>query len=88
MHPFTLPPTPIGSDAEARWQWLVAVAREIERASQEDPAQIFDSYSSDVAPTVTRQVNVTSPSTANLAAVLATLIADWGARGVGRTGPT
>jgi hypothetical protein len=54
----------------------------------EEPAQIFDSYSSDTLPTATRQLLVTAPTTQNLAQVLATLIADFRARGVKRTGPT
>jgi hypothetical protein len=54
----------------------------------EEPAQIFDSYSSDTLPTATRQPLVTAPTTQNLAQVLATLIADFRARGVKRTGPT
>jgi hypothetical protein len=88
MRPITLPPTPVGNDPESRWRWLVSVLQEIERASQEEPAQIFDSYGADATATVTRQVHVTSPTAANLAAVLATLIADFRARGVKRTGPT
>jgi hypothetical protein len=88
VKPITLPPSPPGSDAAAQFAWIRACLQTIERASQEEPAQIFDSYSSDIAATVTRQVNVTAPSTQNLAAVLATLVADFRARGVKRTGPT
>ena len=65
-----------------------ACLQTIERASREEPARIFDSYSSDSNPPPTRQLLVTSLTTQNLAAVLATLIADWRARGVKRTGPT
>ena len=54
----------------------------------EEPAQIFDGYSSDTLPTATTQLLVTAPTTQNLAQVLATLIADFRARGVKRTGPT
>ena len=88
MKPVTLPPAPAGADADARFAWIKACLQAIERASREEPARIFDSYSSDQTPTPTRQVLVTSPTPQNLAAVLATLIADWRARGVKRTGPT
>jgi hypothetical protein len=54
----------------------------------EEPAWIFDGYSSDTLPTATSQLLVTAPTTQNLAQVLATLIADFRARGVKRTGPT
>ena len=88
MRPITLAPSPAGNDPAAWFQWIRACLSEIERASQEEPVQIFDSYSSDVPATTTRQINVTTPAPANLAAVLATLIADMQARGVTRTGPT
>jgi hypothetical protein len=88
MKPIALPPSPPGSDPAAQFAWIKACLQAIERASQEEPAQIFDSYSSDTTPTPTRQLLVTAPTTQNLAAVLATLIADVRARGVKRTGPT
>ncbi len=88
MRPITLAPSPAGDDPAAWFQWIRACLAEIERASQEEPAQIFDSYSSDTPATTTRQINVTTPTAANLAAVLATLVADMQARGVSRTGPT
>jgi len=88
MRPITLAPSPAGNDAMAWFQWIKACLAEIERASQEEPAQIFDSYSSDIPATITRQINVTTPTAANLAAVLATLIADMQARGVSRTQAT
>jgi hypothetical protein len=88
MKPIALPPAPPGADPVAQFAWIKACLQQIERASQEEPAQIFDSYSSDATPTATRQVLVTAPTTQNLAQVLATLIADFRARGVKRTGPT
>ena len=88
MKPVTLPPAPAGADADARFAWLKACLATIERASREEPARIFDSYSADMTLTATREVLVSSPTTQNLAAVLATLIADWRARGTKRTGPT
>jgi hypothetical protein len=88
MKPITLPPSPVGSDPAAQFAWIRACLQAIERASQEEPAQIFDSYSADATPTTTRQLLVTAPTTQNLAQVLATLIADFRARGTKRTGPT
>jgi len=87
VRPISLPPSPPGSDPAAQFAWIRACLQTIERASQEEPAQIFDSYSSDSTP-ATRQLLVTAPTTQNLAQVLATLIADFRARGVKRTGPT
>jgi hypothetical protein len=88
MKPVALPPAPPGADPAAQFAWIKVCLQQIERASQEEPAQIFDSYSTDSTPTATRQLLVTSPTPANIAAVLATLIADFRARGVKRTGPT
>ena len=88
VKPISLPPSPPGSDPAAQFAWIRACLQTIERASQEEPAQIFDSYSSDTLPTATRQLLVTAPTTQNLAQVFATLIADFRARGVKRTGPT
>ena len=88
MKPVTLPPSPPGSDPAAQFAWIRACLQTLERASQEEPAQVFDSYSSDATPPATRQLLVTAPTTQNLANVLATLIADMRARGVKRTGPT
>jgi len=88
MRPISLPPAPPSPDAETRWQWIAACFQEIERASQEDVAQILDSYSANATPSATRNVDVVSPTAANLAALLATLVADFQARGVNRTGPT
>ncbi len=88
MKPVSLPPSPPGSDPAAQFAWIRACLQTIERASQEEPAQVFDSYSSDVTAALTRQLLVTAPTTQNLANLLATLIADVRARGVKRTGPT
>ncbi|MBV8824888.1 MAG: hypothetical protein JO084_06270 [Bradyrhizobiaceae bacterium] len=88
MKPIALPPAPPGSEPAAQFAWIRACLLTIERASQEEPAQIFDSYSADAAPPATRQLLVTTPTTQNLANVLATLIADVRARGVKRTAPT
>jgi hypothetical protein len=88
MRPVSLPPAPPSADAETRWQWIAACLQEIERASQEDVAQILDSYSVTGTSPATRNLNVVSPTAQALANVFATLIADFQARGVNRTGPT
>jgi len=88
MRPFTLPPAPAGDDAEARWRWIVAALQEIQRASQEDPARIFDSYAITGTFPTTRSIDVVSPTPAQTAQVFATLIADFKARGVNRTQAT
>lgn len=84
MRPLSLPPTPVSSDPDARWRWLVACLQEIERASQEEPAQIFDSYDSNGTPNNPRSLNVVSPTAQNTAQVLASLISDFRGRGVNR----
>jgi hypothetical protein len=85
MRPFTLPPEPASKDPESRWRWLVAALHEIERAAQDDRDIIFDSYSVTGTLTTNRIVNVAQPTAANAAQIIATLIADFQARGVNRT---
>ena len=90
MRPVTLPPRPAGNDVQQQIGWLTACVITIAGATLEEHAAIFDSYAPDqngIAPT-TRQVNVTAPTTQNLANALATLIADFQARGVNRIEPT
>lgn len=87
MKPVTLGPLGIGS-VEQRLKSIEAALQVIASATQEEPIRVFDSYSSDSAATVTRQVLIGAPTTANVAAVLATLIADMQKRGVNRTQPT
>jgi hypothetical protein len=67
MKPIALPPSPPGSDPAAQFAWIKACLQAIERASQEEPAQIFDSYSPD--------------TTQKPAAVLATVIVVPGVAG-------
>jgi hypothetical protein len=82
MRPVTLGNPP--ADQAGKIDWIIRALQEIERASNDDPIKVFDSYSSNVAPTATRAVNTSSPTTANLAAVLGTLIADMRKRGMKR----
>jgi len=85
MRPISLGPLPPGAGTDQKLDWIIRSLREIETASVEDAIAVFDSYSSDVPPTPTRQVNVTTPAASNLAAVLASLIADMRKRGVKKT---
>jgi hypothetical protein len=85
MRQVSLGPLAPNATVQQTLDWLVLAVREFENASTEEPVAVFDSYSSDVAPTTTRQVNVTTPTTANLAAVLASLIADMRKRGINKT---
>jgi hypothetical protein len=66
-------------------EWIVHALREIENASYEDAVEVADAYSTNSTFTETREINVTAPTTANLAAVLATLILDLQRRGVNRS---
>lgn len=85
MRPVSLGPLPPNATVQQTLEWLVRAAREFENASVEDPIAIFDSYSANGAFTPARQVNVTSPSSAQLAPVVATLIADMRKRGTKKT---
>jgi hypothetical protein len=86
MRAVSLGPQPPLDDVQATLRWLVQSMREIENASGEEPIAVADSYSSDIPATPTRQVNVTSPTAANLAAVLASFIADLQRRGINKSG--
>lgn len=89
MRPLSLPPPPVSTDPESRWNWIVNVFQEIERASQDNAIEVFDSYASDQTPSpAVRSLNVATPTTSNLAQTLASLIADMQARGVNRVQPT
>lgn len=60
--------------------------REIERASYEEMAEVADAFTVNGSFTETRELNVTSPSAANIAAVLATFLDDLKKRGAVRDG--
>jgi hypothetical protein len=85
MRQVSLGPLAPNATTDQKLDWIIRSLREFENASTEEAEAVFDSYSSDVAPTTTRQVNVTTPTTANLAAVLASLIADMRKRGINKT---
>ncbi len=82
MRQVSLGPLPPGAGTEQTLEWLVRAVREFENASTEDPIAVADSYGANATFTPTRQVNVTSPMAANLAAVLASFLADLRKRGV------
>jgi hypothetical protein len=69
--------TAAGTDQ--RLDWIIRAVREFENASAEDPGA--DSHSANATVAATRQVDVTSPTAANLGAVLASLFADLRKRG-------
>lgn len=64
---------------------VVRALREIENASFDSIETVADAYTISGTFTETRTLNVTTPSTANLAAVLATIITDLKKRGAKRT---
>jgi hypothetical protein len=82
MRQVSLGPLPPGASTEQTLDWLIRAVREFENASTEDPIAVADSYGANSAFTVTRQVNVTSPTAANIAAVLASFLADLRKRGI------
>jgi hypothetical protein len=82
MRPVTFGPLPPAASADQKLDWIIRSLREIENASAEDAIAVADSYSANSTFTPTRQVNVTSPTAANIAAVLASFFADLRKRGV------
>jgi hypothetical protein len=78
--PFNFGTPPVGA-RDPMVQWIDRAFRQIEIASQEDLSTVFDEYSYTGTLTETREVDLTTPSVANLAAVLATLIVDIKKRG-------
>jgi hypothetical protein len=82
MRPVSFGPLPPAASADQKLDWIIRSLREIENASAEDAIAVADSYSANSTFTPTRQVNVTSPTAANIAAVLASLLVDLRKRGV------
>jgi hypothetical protein len=70
------------ADTDQKLDWIIRAVREFENASTEGPIAVADSYGANATFTPTRQVNVTSPTAANIAAVLASFFADLRKRGV------
>jgi hypothetical protein len=85
MRPLNLPPAPPATTPFE--QWVRDVLLEIERASQEaDPGEIADNFEISGSLTKTRSINVSAPTAANAANVIATLIDDLKSRGPNVTG--
>jgi hypothetical protein len=72
---------PLSNTPEAFMEWVRLCLIEIERASYEDIAEVADGYTITGTLTETRDLDVSTPSTANIAAVLGTLITDIKRRG-------
>lgn len=62
-------------------QWITSGLRQIETASQEDLVSILEGYSYTGTLTETRELDLASPSAANVAAVFATFMNDVKTRG-------
>jgi hypothetical protein len=86
MRSVALGPIAANAGTDEKLDWCIRSIQEIARASNEDAVKVLDSYAVNAAPAATRMLNVSSPSTSNLAAVLGTLIADLRRRGVKRSG--
>jgi hypothetical protein len=82
MRPVSLGPLPPAASIDEKLNWIIRSLREIENASAEDAIAVADSYGANSTFTPTRQLNVTSPTTANIAVVLASFFADLRKRGV------
>ena len=72
---------PLGNSSEAFMEWVRVALNIIETASYEDIAEVADGYTITGTLTETREINVTTPTAANVANVLATLITDLKRRG-------
>ncbi len=85
MRTVIIGPQPDPGDAQGTIDWLVQSIREIENASIDDAIAVADSYSTDTTFTTTRILNVSAPTVANIAAVLATFFTDLQKRGINKT---
>lgn len=71
---------------EQKFKWLEAAIRDIAGASTDNnPTDIVAAFTITGTFTETRNLNVTAPSLANIAAVLATLLADFQRGGQSRS---
>ena len=82
MRPVSLGPLPPGAGIDQKLDWIIRSLREIENASAEDAIAVADSYGANSTYPTTRQLNVTAPTASNIAAVLASFLADLRNRGV------
>lgn len=79
MRPVSLGQPPL-NDKAAMDRWVLSALQEIERSSHDDIPQMFNGYIV-TNYTETRTLNAASATTADIANVLCTLIADLKARG-------
>jgi len=63
---------------------IVEALRQISLASHDSIESVADAFTANAAFTSTRTLNVSSPTTANIAAVLATFLTDLKKRGANR----
>ena len=87
MRPVSFGPLPPAASTEQKLGWIIrslreCTLREVENAGAEDAIAVADSDSVNSVFTTTRQLNVTSPTAANIAAVLVSFFADLRKRGV------
>ena len=82
MRQVSLGPLPPRAGTEQTLDWLIRAVREFENASTEDPIAVAGSYGANSTYPTTRQLNVTSPTAANIAAVLASFFSDLLKRGI------
>ena len=80
MRQVSLGPLPPGASTEQTLDWLIRAVRET--PAPKTRSRSPDSYGANATFTTTRQVNVTSPTAANIAAVLASFFADLRKRGI------
>ena len=73
------------ASTDQKLDWIIRSLREIENASAEGAIAVADSYGANSTLTPTRQLNVASPTAANIAAVLASFFADLRKRGVNKS---
>lgn len=66
-------------------RWVTAALREIETASYDDVQTVADAFTITGTLTETRTIDVSTPTAANCAAVIATFLSDLKKRGAKRT---
>lgn len=74
---------PLGDEMQYLLEWVSAALREIEMASQDDVAALFDAYTVTNF-TETRTLDATAATLANVANFICTLVDDWKNRGTKR----
>jgi hypothetical protein len=79
-------PGGLSGNTQQQLRWILSALRAIEQASYDsDLTTIFQNYSVTGAFTATRSLDATTPTLANVVAVLATIIQDCQKGGANRT---